>query len=357
MAQGLPGLWYCMHLPNIFQQIGSATYSTITKFRGTALDHCFFYAPVQIFNRDYVPGWPERFLPTLAVCPDEIIDEVRHRSEELGFVLAATPYSELSDESLVRHWHAIHNALVPDVAYFDNEIKLTRRLDLAPISLPTRWLERQLGEDATESTDTEPRELVRSALIMHAAASACVRLDDQGLQEADATDALPGMIREELGRLSIPVTIAIPGIAAAYSRKVYSTETRSRIRSFSTQNVHDTWSTDIASRSDDMVERAAIELLTAHHATARTGIGLMLPSVPQQAFTAIGELERHFAGNPRGQVVTRLLNRLDTACAGLWTQWPCVKTWRGIVTVLWRMMVLRGSLPAGGCRTGSRSVS
>ena len=37
-------------------------------------------------------------------------------------------------------------------------------------------------------------------------------------------------------------------------------------------------------------------------------------------------------------------------------QWPCFKVLRGIVTVLWRMMVLRGCRRTGGCRTGSRSV-
>jgi len=37
-------------------------------------------------------------------------------------------------------------------------------------------------------------------------------------------------------------------------------------------------------------------------------------------------------------------------------QWPCFKVSSGIVTVLWRMMVLKGFLPAAGCRTGSRLV-
>ena len=37
-------------------------------------------------------------------------------------------------------------------------------------------------------------------------------------------------------------------------------------------------------------------------------------------------------------------------------QWPCFKVSSGIVTVSWRMMVLKGSLRTAGCRTGSRSV-
>ena len=41
---------------------------------------------------------------------------------------------------------------------------------------------------------------------------------------------------------------------------------------------------------------------------------------------------------------------------GLEAQWPCFKVSSGIVTVSWRMMVLKGSLRTAGCRTGSRSV-
>jgi hypothetical protein len=37
------------------------------------------------------------------------------------------------------------------------------------------------------------------------------------------------------------------------------------------------------------------------------------------------------------------------------SQWPCLKVLCDIVTVLWLMMVLRGCLRTGGCRTGSRS--
>src|SRR6266536_2024988 len=62
-------------------------------------------------------------------------------------------------------------------------------------------------------------------------------------------------------------------------------------------------------------------------------------------------------GSRRGQPESSQLADLAVITRGLAAQWPCVNAWRGIVTVLWRMMVLRGSLRMGGCRTGSRSVS
>jgi hypothetical protein len=315
MAQALPGLWYCMHLPNVFHQIGSILYESLSEFRGMALDHCFFFAPAQIFNRDYVVRWPTGMLPTLAVCPDNVIERVRRGSEELGFALPAVPYSELSDESLTRHWHSIHNKLVPRVPYFRDNIRLTRRQDLAPTSFPDRWLRRQLGLDVAERVDISSKDLIRSALITQASLSAFSRAETQDIQEAEAYRVLSEMTREELMHLSVPLTIAVPGISTAYTRKVYSAETRRRIKPLPIVDVHDTWSTEIASRTDDMVERATIELLVAHHATARTGVGIMLPSIPQQAFTEMAEIEKHFSTNANGTVVKRLLDRLDAALA------------------------------------------
>jgi hypothetical protein len=320
MAKGLPGLWYCMHLPTIFQQFGSVTYETLVKFRGIAIDHCFLYAPLQIFNKKYIQEWPEHLVPTLAVCPDEIIGEVRVQSEQLGFALPAAGYSDLSNTSLQQHWRAIHAKLAPDIPFFENEITLTKRLDLASVALPTRWLKRQIEPDVSELVEAELGELVRDALMTQAALGAFSRAEAQDMSEAEAEQLLPQMIGTAFASLSIPVTIAVPGVATAYTRRIYSADARKRIRPLSSTNVKDIWGEDIAERSDDMIERAAIELVATHHATARTGIGLLLPSLPQPAYTAMAELERHWTTNPTGQTVAQLLGRINEACAGLWTE-------------------------------------
>ena len=56
-------------------------------------------------------------------------------------------------------------------------------------------------------------------------------------------------------------------------------------------------------------------------------------------------------GVPAGPELVRSAH----ARAGPGAQWPCLKGYRGIVTVSWHMMVLRGCLRTAGCRTGSRS--
>src|ERR1022692_3634847 len=49
MATALPGLWYCLHLPNSFFQLTDLSYSFLKDIQGFALGHQFFFAPVQIF--------------------------------------------------------------------------------------------------------------------------------------------------------------------------------------------------------------------------------------------------------------------------------------------------------------------
>lgn len=113
MAAALPGLWYCMHLPNIFPQLADMSFEYLKASQSLSLEHHFFFAPVQVFNRDYIRDWPPWALPALAVCPDSIIEEVRKNAEELGFPLPAVPYSELSDTSLAQHWRAMHEFFCP----------------------------------------------------------------------------------------------------------------------------------------------------------------------------------------------------------------------------------------------------
>lgn len=64
-------------------------------------------------------------------------------------------------------------------------------------------------------------------------------------------------------------------------------------------------------RTDRLLERTTIELVTTHRAIARGGLGLTLPSIPSQAFSLLSDLERHCAGRPDGRKVWSILSRLQ----------------------------------------------
>ena len=329
MATALPGLWYCLHLPNSFFQLTDLPYRFLEYNQGLAQDHQFFFAPVQIFDPRY--GLPVGVTPVLALCPDDLLDEVSSKAQDLGFLLPAASFSELSDDSLRKHWRAIHEAVGSDVPYLGHELTLTRRLDIAATSLPARWLRRQVLHDSTDSEDSQPSEIVDRAQFAQAYLAAYSRFERERvgpISESQLNEALVS----EYARLRVPVTIGLPGIAAAYSRQTYSASVRRRIQRIAATDEQDAWSSDMANRVDSLVERSTIELLTAHHAIARTGTGLMLESVPPEAYVALAELERHFTRTPNGPTATRLLARLNEAAAPIWTD-PLIEAVAGAGTL------------------------
>ena len=258
----------------------------------------------------------------MVLCPDDLLEEAIRRSTALGFPLPPIPYSELSDDSLRAHWRAIHAHFVPTAPYFGHEPTLTRRLDLAPTNLPRRWLARQMqGEDASrvviDSDDVDS--LINKAFWEQNILAATSRLEREGATPESADQRIPRVIEEERDRLRVPVTLALPGVASAYSRLAYDRSVRERIQPLTAVDETDTWSVELNQRSDALTERAAIELVAAHQAVARGGIGLMLPSVPQKAFTVLAELEQHFKVGARGPTVWRMLDQLHTAAQPLWS--------------------------------------
>ena len=131
---------------------------------------------------------------------------------------------------------------------------------------------------------------------------------------------MPKVMEEERNRLRVPVALALPGVASAYARRAYLRSIQNRIQPLRTMDETDTWTVTMHERSDVLVERAAIEFVTTHQAIARSGVGLMLPSLPQAAFTVLAQLERHCGGRPKGSTVWRMLERLDAAAEPVWNE-------------------------------------
>jgi hypothetical protein len=294
-------------------------YSFVKHTQTLALDHQFFFAPVQIFDATYMPGWPLPVTPVLALCPDNLLDEVSSKAQDMGFLLPAASFSGLSDLTLKAHWLAIRDAIGSDVPYLGHELDLTRRLDLSATSLPARWLARQVRHDPREKVSNRVIDMVDLTQLNQAYLSLYARFEREGTGFVSES-AMDDLAATEYARLRVPVTIGLPGVATAYSRQVFSPSVRRRIEPIPAIDEQDTWSADMGGRSDSLVERSTIELLTAHHAIARSGTGLMLESVPPAAFVALAELERHFALGPNGSGVARLLDRLNEAAAPIWTE-------------------------------------
>ncbi|MCL7428142.1 CHAT domain-containing protein [Streptomyces sp. YS415] len=320
-SAALPGLWYCLHLPNTVYQLADSSVTLLKLSQQLHLGHQILFVPIEIFDQEHCAGFMAGLDPVLAVCPDGLAEECGRRAEALGFAFPPVKYSDMSSDSIREHWKQIHKRYRPEVEYLGREPQLTRRLDTAPMDLPRRWLARQMGDDTAEAQINSLEDLDSlTARTLHEQAllSALARLEREGVGIDQAEQELPRAYAE--ARMHIPVTLALPGVAPAYARIAYDTALRSRGRPLSALHPEDTWSPEMHLRSDELVERAAIEFVATHQALSQSGIGFLLPSVPPEAFVALAELERHFSGTESGASVRRLLDRLNEAAKPLWSQ-------------------------------------
>ena len=322
VAAALPGLWYCLHLPASLADLVDVDIWKLKAAQSLRLDHNILLVPIDCFEGDLLGRHLQHHHPVVTVCPDELLDEARQRASALGFVLPTTPYSQLSDATLAAQWKAIHEHFIPDLAALTGEVSLTRRLDLAPLTLPHRRLARQMGWPTAElaAQDTSVSKAFTQAFHGQTRLAALARLEREGASPGEAARRFPQTAREEADRLRVPVALGLPGTAPAYARNAYDSEVRRRTGPQPAVDSDDTWSVTLHERPDHMVERAAIEFAVTHQAVASSGLGLMLPTVPPDAFVILAELERHFITPHSSAAVRRLLTRLNDAARPLWSK-------------------------------------
>ncbi|UUU36779.1 CHAT domain-containing protein [Streptomyces sp. CA-210063] len=322
VATALPGLWYCLHLPAALSDLIDVDIWMLKAAQNLSLEHNILLVPIDCFDEDVLGRHLQYHHPVVTICPDELLDEARQRASTLGFALPTTPYSQLSDATLTAQWKAVHEHFIPDLPRLTGEVPLTHRLDLAPLTLPHRRLARQMGWPTAESVvqDTSASEAFAQALRGQTFLAALTRLEREGASHDEADRRFRQTFEEEATRLRVPVALALPGTAPAYARIAYDSELRRRTGPQSAVNPNDTWSVTLHERPDHMVERAAIEFAVTHQSVASSGLGLMLPTMPPDAFITLAELERHFHTPHSSAAVRRLLTRLNDAAQPLWSK-------------------------------------
>jgi hypothetical protein len=309
VVAALPGLWYCLHLPNTLFELIDVGASSVVTAQSLDLGHQIVLAPVAAFTADFVGGRLAEGTRVLAVCPDEVLAEATARCADLGFALPPAPYSQLSSESVEAHWRTIFELVETQAPYLGPPPRLSEDLALAPTELPSRWLERRFGDVE------EPGERDQDAAIHRA-------LDAQLLLRV-ATQLAEGAFEPDLAAAGAevrpPVSIAAPGVAPTYVKNAYDGELRADRAQDRSTDAADTWTTLSDGWNDAAAELSTIRFMTTHRAIARGGVGIMLPPVPGEAFGLLAQLEALMRAKPTGKSVARLLDRLADTTAHLWT--------------------------------------
>jgi hypothetical protein len=319
VVAALPGLWYCLHLPNAFFALIDIPSSALLATQSLDLGHHILLVPMAAFAAQHMQAPLAQGVPVLAVCPDELIAEATERCASLGFAMPPAPYSELSNESLEAHWRTIYDLVETDEPYLGRTPHLSHSLQFAPADLPRRWLARQL--DDAEDIRVETGEPDQDVAIYHALnAQVRLRVAAQLEESEHVPEVDDAMLAEARTQLRVPVTLAAPGVAATYIKNAYSPGFRAVRATDRSTAAADTWTTATDGWNDATAELSAIRFLITHRAMARSGVGITLPPVPSEAFGLLAQLEKHMrTPQPTGKGVARLLDRLADATAHFWT--------------------------------------
>ncbi|WP_229075166.1 CHAT domain-containing protein [Actinoplanes sp. DH11] len=326
VAAALPGLWYALHLPNSFSALTAVPARVLRASRQLDLGHEIILVPLYAFDEATLGNLMRHLTPVLAICPDEITEEAAERARTLGFALPSVAFSQLSNELLREHWDSIRQKFSPEeISRADDHAaspSLTTRIDLAPTSLPYQHLVGRLGESSylePDETSVLP-DLVSQAIKGQILIAALARLEAEGHDAQMAVNLLPQVAEAESSTLKVPLAVALPGVSSAYVRQAYEPSLRKNVATIAACDPDDVWPRAILDRPDVMIERAAIEFVATHRAIARAGNGLLMPSVPQRAFTLLRELEKHFAARtPNGAIVGKFLRQITETLKPLWT--------------------------------------
>jgi hypothetical protein len=175
--------------------------------------------------------------------------------------------------------------------------------------------------DASDDNDaTSKDERFEQSVWYQILLSATARLEDDGVTPEIAEELMPETLQQETQRVRFPVAVALPGVPSGYARKVFG-ETQAPTSPDQGATVGSTggWSDEFLPDSDSSAEDLVFEFLAAHRSIARTGVGLVLPTVPDEAFHLLAQLEDHFRSGARPHVVWRMLRKLDDVCASILT--------------------------------------
>lgn len=315
----LPGLWYCLHLPNTFLELIEIRLSRLAITQSLDLGHHILLMPIAAFTEEYVEPLLRQGVPVLAVCPDELLAETTERCAQLDFRLSPTPYSRLSSGSVEEHWRAIYELVDTKRPYLGRVPRLSQRLEFAAADLPRRRLARRFDdaeETRSEIDGSEQDEVIYRALDAQMVLGVVARMD----QESDDSEPDDAVFAEERSRRRFPVTIASPGVAPSYVNSAYDFGLRAERNRERSTVAADTWTTATEGWNDASAELSAIRFLATHRAMAHSGVGITLPPIGSEAFGLLAQLEALMqAARPTGKAVARLLDRIADSTEHLWT--------------------------------------
>lgn len=304
LIPALPGLLFALQLPRHRQDSADASHSHLVETRQLEQRPRLHLLPIDRFDNASVAALAgdDR---TLAIGPPDRHEDLMRLSAEMGFLLPPVSYGALSTELLRQTWDAIAAAMAPGEARRTSHHVLAR-FDSAPTDVPTGFLRYQLSDDVVLPGARTPKERVAESLHIRTVISTMADLERNRATPESAQRDFPEQYRRQQGQTRLPVAWGAPGVSPSEIGAV------GRRLGYSSASLR-----GLDRRRD--AEREAVALLATSAATRRTGIGITSDAVPEAAFTALSNLERHWASGAQPHKVKRLMKRLNEAASTIWT--------------------------------------
>jgi CHAT domain-containing protein len=289
MVAALDAIEYCLRLPRSPLDTLDLGPTEIDLLRRIESPHRIVPLPWKPSAIDYEKLAAAR-PPVIILTPEALRSEVEALVRRLGLPTILTLTRALDEGQLCAHW----TLLCDSIHVRRKRLKTPPQVanSAQPLALSYAFLERQLPQEAPST----PRILDFVELSVRTQAAGA--LGEAGARAASSLEIREAVDRER-PRLELHAAWGAPGHAPAQIRSGRRYDS-----------------------SDRLVERRVYEILVRHRAAARTGLGFLSSTIPDEAFAILDQLERHCqeARGARGKVVWRLLRSLGGALSGLLTE-------------------------------------
>lgn len=294
LAPCIPALWFCLHLPPTMIDLLDLDASVLQDLQKWEQNHEILLLPLDAVGHFNWEEMRKQYVPVLILSPDEIQSRASNLSHNINPLLGCVSTSELSQDLIDLVWIRI-GELVPGRQLLSGSITQIARLDSAPWILPARHLLRQFQASDVDEPAEEGRfdDSKLDAFRVQNLRTAVARLELAGCGPEEFEARLGAEMAAAMRSKHIHVAVFAPGIAPAYRRSLKALAEPASIADWPRSDHGPSLSANPSTWSDYQIERAVGEFCLTHRSLARSGMGLMLPSIPKRAWIALAELEEH----------------------------------------------------------------
>ncbi|MCG3127430.1 MAG: hypothetical protein CHACPFDD_02290 [Phycisphaerae bacterium] len=316
LTSTLHPLWFFMHLPRVFRDMRDSNAKPLKEMQQFDLSHSVVLWPSRfVTERGELPSKPDHEI-CIIVATARTVDAVRRLVAQNALQATVYENSELSAEVLADEWNKMADRVGRANVTLARPLPLTEYVNNASSLLPLRWSQRQfLNWELPERTgpDDLGRRL-RWVLEIQAHIDAIARMERDDRSRDEASSLMEKEVEASRRSVRFPVAVGLPGVPPVFAKRILPKPNHERASEPENLELLRLEQLKSDTLADVSIERAALEAVVSHRATARGGAGLYLNPAPTKAFRLLDGLESHCqSGKPDAKFVWKQLAQIGAS--------------------------------------------